>query len=207
MYLVWILRDFAIDKYKGGGTPRACSPTPTSRRTPSTSTSPSCARTTPVVHITSKTYFLRRGRADNGIKAYSNAPALDLDPERGAARARGATARYQHAQRPRGIDNVFFWAAPLRARPERGARRATARATPTAPSSTTRRGRAAPASDRAWCATCARATRAARPGSSTRPRAGAVAVLLRVRRHRRQHLRRPSRRRVRGARLDRHRAG
>jgi hypothetical protein len=65
----------------------------------------------PVLHITSKTYFLRRGRPDNGIKAYSNAASLDLSVN-GVSQGRQPNGAFRHSNGRR-IDNVFFWPATL----------------------------------------------------------------------------------------------
>ncbi len=64
------------------------------------------------MHLASKTYFLRRGRADDGIKAYSNAPSLTLTlngTDEGARR----NGEHRHPN-GRAIANVFFWHASLR---------------------------------------------------------------------------------------------
>jgi hypothetical protein len=64
------------------------------------------------VHLASKTYFLRRGKADDGIKAFSNAAALTLTLNGTDQGARGNGA-YQHPN-GRTVANVFFWHARLR---------------------------------------------------------------------------------------------
>jgi hypothetical protein len=66
----------------------------------------------PVVHITSKTYFLRRGRADNGIKAYSNRRELTLTLN-GEDRGRRGNGDYRQAG-GRTVANVFYWPVALR---------------------------------------------------------------------------------------------
>jgi beta-galactosidase len=111
MYLVWILRDFAIDKYKGRNTKGLL--TYANFKKDAWYLYKAFLRPdVPVVHITSKTYFLRRGRADNGIKVYSNAAALDLAVN-GEPQGRVANGAFRHANGRR-IDNVFFWPALLR---------------------------------------------------------------------------------------------
>jgi len=111
LYLVWILRDFGIDKYKG-------------RNTKGLLTGANFAKDAfylyqsflrpdfPVVHLTSKTYFLRRGRADNGVKAYSNRKALRLTLN-GQDMGRQPNGAYRH---PGGqvVENVFYWPVALR---------------------------------------------------------------------------------------------
>jgi beta-galactosidase len=111
MYLVWILRDFAIDKYKG-------------RNTKGLLTGSNLPKDAyflyraflrpdePLVHITSKTRFWRRGRVDDGIKAYSNRPSLTLflNGERVGDLPNGAF-RHRNGRR---VDNVFHWRVPLR---------------------------------------------------------------------------------------------
>jgi beta-galactosidase len=113
MYLVWILRDFAIDKYKDARNTKGLMTYANFRKDAWYLYKAFLRPDTPVVHITSKTYFLRRGRADNGIKVYSNAAALDLTVN-GEAQPRLANGAFRHANGRR-IDNVFFWPAPLRA--------------------------------------------------------------------------------------------
>lgn len=111
LYLVWILRDFGIDKYKG-------------RNTKGLLTAANLKKDAyylyrsflkpdePLVHITSKTRFLRRGLADDGIKAYSNRPSLTLSLDGGPplTQANGAF-RHRNGRR---VDNVFHWQVPLR---------------------------------------------------------------------------------------------
>src|SRR4030095_2399623 len=60
---------------------------------------------TPVVHIASKTRFLRRGRVDDGIKAYSNRPSLTLYLN---GESRGVLKNGDCSHRNgRRVDNVF----------------------------------------------------------------------------------------------------
>jgi beta-galactosidase len=65
----------------------------------------------PVVHIASKTYFVRTAEADNGIKVYSNLPRLTLSLN-GVSQGQRANGQYQHAGGLK-VDNVFFWKAKL----------------------------------------------------------------------------------------------
>jgi beta-galactosidase len=66
----------------------------------------------PVVHITGKTYWLRRGAANNGVKVYSNRPELRLVLNGTDA---GALTNGSYAQ-PNGrtVENVFYWPVTLR---------------------------------------------------------------------------------------------
>jgi beta-galactosidase len=65
----------------------------------------------PTVHITSKRYFLREGKVDNGIKAYSNARALTLTLDGETV----STLQNGQYMQPNGrkVDNVFYWPVPL----------------------------------------------------------------------------------------------
>jgi beta-galactosidase len=111
LYTLWVFRDFAIDKYKGRNTKGLL--TYAGLRKDAYELYKAFLRPDePVVHITSKTYFLRRGRADNGIKAYSNRPelSLTLDGEDRGVRRNG---EFRHPDR-RVVDNVFYWPVTLR---------------------------------------------------------------------------------------------
>jgi beta-galactosidase len=111
LYLVWILRDFAIDKYKGWNTKGLL-------------TGGRFAKDAyylyrsflrphePLVHITSKTRFLRGGRPDDGIKVYSNRPALTLYLN-GVSQGERPNDAYNH-RNGRRVANVFHWRSPLR---------------------------------------------------------------------------------------------
>ncbi len=112
MYFVWILRDFAIDKYKGVRNTKGLMTYAGFRKDAWYLYQAFLRPETPVVHITSKTYFLRRGSAANGVKAYSNAAALDLVLN-GAPLGRMTNGAFHHANGRR-VDNVFFWPATLR---------------------------------------------------------------------------------------------
>src|SRR5439155_718845 len=77
LYTLWVFRDFGIDKYKGRNTKGLL--TYAGLRKDAYALYKAFLRPdVPVVHLTSKTCFLRRGRPDNGIKAYSNRPELTL---------------------------------------------------------------------------------------------------------------------------------
>jgi beta-galactosidase len=111
MYMVWILRDFGIDKYKGWNT-KGLLTAANSRKDAFYLYQSFLRPDHPVVHLTSKTYFVRRGRADNGVKAYSNARELRLTVN-GADLGTRRNGAYKHAN-GRVIENVFYWPAPLR---------------------------------------------------------------------------------------------
>jgi beta-galactosidase len=113
MYLVWILRDFAIDKYKGARNTKGLLTYANFKKDAWYLYRAFLRPEAPLVHITSKTYFLRRGRPDNGVKVYSNAAALDLSVN-GVPQGRQANGAFRHPNGRR-IDNVFFWPAGLRA--------------------------------------------------------------------------------------------
>lgn len=112
MYLVWILRDFRIEKYKGWNTKGLV--TAGGLRKDAFYLFQAFLRPErPVVHITSKTYFLRRGDPENGVRVYSNLPRLELflNGESQGVRENGA---FLHINEGRRIDNVFQWRPQLR---------------------------------------------------------------------------------------------
>jgi len=111
LYTLWVFRDFGIDKYKGRNTKGLL--TYAGLRKDAYALYKAFLRPdVPVVHLTSKTYFLRRGRADNGIKAYSNRPELTLSLN-GEERGRRRNGAFRHAD-GRVVDNVFYWPVALR---------------------------------------------------------------------------------------------
>jgi beta-galactosidase len=111
LYLVWILRDFSIDKYKGRNTKGLL--TGGNLEKDAYSLYRSFLRPDePLVHITSKTRFLRSGRRDDGIKVYSNRPALTLYLN-GVSQGERANDHYNHRNGNR-VANVFHWRAELR---------------------------------------------------------------------------------------------
>jgi beta-galactosidase len=80
----------------------------------------------PTVHLTSQRYFLRRGAANDGIKAYSNAKALTLTLN-GKTVSTLPNGKYTQPDGPYllhpgtkagfpapRVPNVFFWPVPLR---------------------------------------------------------------------------------------------
>ena len=110
LYLLWVFRDFGVDKYKGRNTKGLL--TYAGFRKDAYELYKAFLRPdVPVVHLTSKAYFLRRGRADNGIKAYSNRPELSLRLN-GEDRGRLRNGEFRH--RDRVVDNVFYWPVALR---------------------------------------------------------------------------------------------
>lgn len=111
LYTVWILRDFGIDKYKSWNS-KGLVTAAGFRKDAFYLYQSFLKKDQPVVHITSKTYFLRRGRADNGVKVYSNRAALRLTVN-GADQGVQRNGEYRHAN-GRVVENVFFWPAPLR---------------------------------------------------------------------------------------------
>ncbi len=65
----------------------------------------------PTVHITSQQYFLRTGRADNGIKAYSSTAKLTLTLN-GEKISTLENGKYSQSNGHL-VDNVFYWPVPL----------------------------------------------------------------------------------------------
>ena len=111
LYTLWVFRDFAIEKYKGRNTKGLL--TYAGFRKDAYHLYKAFLRPDePVVQLTSKTYFLRRGRTANGIKAYSNRPELSLTLN-GEDRGRRRNGEFRHPDR-RIVDNVFYWPVALR---------------------------------------------------------------------------------------------
>ncbi len=111
LYLVWILRDFAIDKYKGRNT-KGLLTAAGFRKDAYVLYQSFLKPDQPVVHITSKTRFLRRGLPDDGIKVYSNRPSLSLTLDGGPpVRMDNGAFRHRNGRR---VDNVFHWRVALR---------------------------------------------------------------------------------------------
>jgi beta-galactosidase len=111
MYAIWILRDFGTEKFKdvlntkglvtGAGFKKDAYYLYRSFLRPAE----------PLVHLTSKTYFLRRGDPKNGIKAYANRPELTLAVN-GVPQGARRNGQYRHTN-GRVIRNVFHWPVPL----------------------------------------------------------------------------------------------
>ena len=196
MYTVWNFRDFGTEKYKDVRNTKGLLTYAGFKKDVWYLYRSFLRPQEPVVHLTSKTYFLRRGRADDGIKAYSNAAALTLTlngVDQGSRAQRRAPARQR-----KGRGERLLLARRPAPRPQRAARERRRRA---------RRRRRRPL--RAGGGARARRLRPRarapleqpeEPGLVHRPGgARPVAVPPRVRRHRRQHVRRPARRRARRA--------
>jgi len=111
MYVVWLLRDFAIEKYKGRNTKGLL--TYSNFRKDAYYLYRSFLRPDePLVHIASKTWFLRRGRSGTGIKVYSNRPELRLVLN---GEDQGVLRNGEHRHRGgQVVENVFHWKARLR---------------------------------------------------------------------------------------------
>jgi beta-galactosidase len=112
MYSVWNFRDFGTEKYKGVRNTKGLLTYAGFKKDVWYLYRSFLRPQEPTVHLASKTYFLRRGKADDGIKAYSNAPALTLTLN-GTDQGTRRNGEHRHAN-GRVIANVFFWAAPLR---------------------------------------------------------------------------------------------
>ena len=111
LYTLWVFRDFGIDKYKGRNTKGLL--TYAGLRKDAYALYKAFLRPdVPVVHLTSKTCFLRRGRPNNGIKAYSNRPELTLTLN-GEDRGRRRNGEFRHPG-GRMVDNVFYWPVAMR---------------------------------------------------------------------------------------------
>lgn len=111
LYLVWILRDFGIDKYKGRNTKGLM--TAANFKKDAYHLYRSFLRPDePLIHVTSQTRFVRSGRPDDGIKAYSNRPALTLFLN-GESQGELPNGAFHH-RNGRRIANVFHWRVPLR---------------------------------------------------------------------------------------------
>jgi beta-galactosidase len=110
LYSVWILRDFATDKFKERNTKGLL--TYSNLRKDAYYLYRSFLRPEePLIHITSPTFFLRNGRPTNGVKVYSNRPALALIVN-GARLETRRNGEFRH-DNGRRIDNVFYWPARL----------------------------------------------------------------------------------------------
>jgi beta-galactosidase len=112
MYTLWNFRDFGTEKYKGSHNTKGLLTYAGFKKDAWYLYRSFLRPEEPTVHLASKTCFLRRGRADDGIKAYSNAPALTLTLNGADAGAR-RSGEYRHPN-GRVVANVFFWRAPLR---------------------------------------------------------------------------------------------
>lgn len=112
LYMVWILRDFGIDKYKDVRNTKGLLTYSNFKKDAYYLYQSFLRPDTPVVHVTSKTYFLRQGDPANGIKVYSNRPVLNLTLN-GAPQGTRRNGDFHH-RNGRRVDNVFYWASALR---------------------------------------------------------------------------------------------
>ncbi|HUG55154.1 MAG TPA: glycoside hydrolase family 2 TIM barrel-domain containing protein [Vicinamibacteria bacterium] len=112
MYAVWNFRDFGTEKYKGVRNTKGLLTYAGFKKDVWYLFRSLLRPDAPLVHLASKTHFLRRGAADEGIKAYSNAPTLTLAVN-GKDQGRRVNGAYRHRNR-RAVANTFFWKAPLR---------------------------------------------------------------------------------------------
>jgi beta-galactosidase len=112
MYTVWNFRDFGTEKYKDVRNTKGLLTYAGFKKDAWYVYRSFLRPQEPLVHLAGKTYFLRRGRADDGIKAYSNARELTLDLN-GADQGKKRNGEQRHANGRR-VENVFFWPAALR---------------------------------------------------------------------------------------------
>jgi hypothetical protein len=112
LYLTWNLRDFPIDKYKGALNTKGLVTGGGFRKDAFYLYRSFLKPDAPLVHITSKTYFLRRGDPFNGVKAYSNARTLTLTIN-GDPRETLENGAHRHSN-GRVVANVFYWRTRLR---------------------------------------------------------------------------------------------
>ena len=111
MYTVWNFRDFGTEKYKGRLNTKGLLTGAGFKKDVWYLYRSLLRPDVPLVHLASKTHFLRRGAADDGIKAYSNAPALTLTVN-GRDHGRRANGEHRH-HNGRAVANTFFWKVPL----------------------------------------------------------------------------------------------
>src|SRR5204863_9511895 len=112
LYSLWTLRDFGTEKYKGVRNTKRLLTYAGFKKDAWYLYRAFLRPREPLVHLASKTYFLRRGRADDGIKAYSSADELTLTVN-GTGQGARRNGSYRHPN-GRAITNVFFWNARLR---------------------------------------------------------------------------------------------
>jgi beta-galactosidase len=112
MYTVWNFRDFGTEKYKDVRNTKGLLTYAGFKKDAWYVYRSFLRPKEPMVHLASKTYFLRRGRADDGIKAYSNARELTLTLN-GADQGKRRNGEHHHPN-GRVVENVFFWHAALR---------------------------------------------------------------------------------------------
>jgi beta-galactosidase len=112
LYFTWILRDFPIDKYKGAWNTKGLLTAGGLRKDAFALYRAFLKPDEAIVHVTSKSFFLRRGDEHNGVKVYSNRKALTLAVN-GEARGARRNGEYEH-RNGRGVANVFYWRTPLK---------------------------------------------------------------------------------------------
>jgi beta-galactosidase len=112
MYTVWNFRDFGTEKYKDVRNTKGLLTYAGFKKDAWYIYRSFLRPQEPLVHLAGKTYFLRRGRADDGIKAYSNARELTLTVN-GADQGKRRNGEHRHPN-GRVVENVFFWHAALR---------------------------------------------------------------------------------------------
>jgi beta-galactosidase len=112
MYAIWNFRDFGTEKYKEVRNTKGLLTYAGFKKDVWYLVRSFLRPDTPLVHLASKTYFLRQGPAGDGIKAYSNAPALTLTVN-GMDQGTRRNGEHRHGN-GRAVANTFFWKAPLR---------------------------------------------------------------------------------------------
>jgi len=112
LYTVWVFRDFGTEKYKDGLNTKGLLTYAGFKKDAWYLYRSFLRPREPLVHLASKTWFLRRGPADDGLKAYSNAKTLSLTLN-GVDQGARANGEYRHGN-GRAVANVFFWKAALR---------------------------------------------------------------------------------------------
>ena len=172
MYSLWNFRDFGTEKYKGARNTKGLLTYAGFKKDAWYLYRSFLRPQEPTVHLASKTYFLRRGKADDGVKAFSNAAALTWTrngTDQGARRNGESTGTPTAAPCQRSSSGT-----PRCAPAQRDPRERLAPGTRTPRSCTTRR--RGSAGGRLSCASCAPAT----PGRLVHRPGGArpVAVLL-----------------------------
>ncbi len=111
--LTWVFRDFPIDKYKGVLNTKGLLTGGGLRKDAYFLYKAFLRPDTPVVHVTSQTYFLRRGDLRNGVKVYSNRAELTLAVN-GETRGTLRNGAFRQGGNGPTIANVFYWPTPLR---------------------------------------------------------------------------------------------
>jgi beta-galactosidase len=110
LYSAWVLRDFAADKYNGLLNTKGFLTGGGLRKDAFALYQIFLRPGTPIVHLASKTYFVRPGPTSD-IKAYSNRQRLSLRVN-GKDRGTRENGAHRHAN-GRQVPNVFFWSQVL----------------------------------------------------------------------------------------------